>query len=193
MYAERLWKAGEARRIFFRPSGAPLRPPIGTEPSDRVVQTDLARTLECIAREGPDVLYRGEIAEAIVADVRASGGVLAAADLANYEARVGTPLQTMYRDHRVITLDGLSGGPTIARALTVLDAFRSARRIAAASTTCIWWRRRCARRSCTASRSAPTTRHTSTPSTRDRPMVASRRRSARALGRASCQRGPASS
>ncbi len=123
MYAERLWKAGEARRIFFRPSGAPLRPPIGTEPSDRVVQTDLARTLECIARDGPDVLYRGEIAEAIVNDVRASGGVLTAADLAKYEARVGTPLQTMYRGHRVVTLDGLSGGPTIARALTVLDAF----------------------------------------------------------------------
>jgi gamma-glutamyltranspeptidase/glutathione hydrolase len=123
MYAERLWKAGDARRIFYRPSGAPLRPPIGTEPSDRVVQTDLARTLECIARDGPDVLYRGEIAEAIVNDVRASGGVLGAEDLAKYEARVGTPLQTMYRGHRVITLDGLSGGPTIARALTVLDAF----------------------------------------------------------------------
>jgi gamma-glutamyltranspeptidase/glutathione hydrolase len=123
MYAERLWKAGEAKRIFFRPGGAPLRPPIGTEPSDRVVQTDLARTLERIARDGPDVLYRGEIAEAIVADVRANGGVLGADDLAKYEARVGTPLQTMYRRHRVITLDGLSGGPTVARALTVLDAF----------------------------------------------------------------------
>jgi gamma-glutamyltranspeptidase / glutathione hydrolase len=123
MYAERLWKAGEARRIFFRPSGAPLRPPIGTEPSDRVVQTDLARTLECISRDGPGVLYRGEIAEAIVSDVRANGGVLGVADLAKYEARIGAPLQTMYRGHRVITLDGLTGGPTIARVLTVLDAF----------------------------------------------------------------------
>jgi gamma-glutamyltranspeptidase/glutathione hydrolase len=123
MYAERLWKAGDARRIFFRPSGAPFRPPIGTEPSDRVVQTDLARTLECIARDGPEVLYRGEIAAAIVADVRANGGVLGAEDLAKYEARVGTPVQTMYRGHRVITLDGLSGGATVARALTVLDAF----------------------------------------------------------------------
>jgi gamma-glutamyltranspeptidase/glutathione hydrolase len=123
MYAERLWKAGDARRIFFRPSGAPLRPPIGTEPSDRVLQSDLARTLEAIARDGPDVLYRGDIAEAIVADVRANGGVLSAEDLAKYEARVGTPLQTMYRGHRVITLDGLSGGETIARALGILDAF----------------------------------------------------------------------
>jgi gamma-glutamyltranspeptidase/glutathione hydrolase len=113
MYAERLWKSGDARRIFFRPSGAPLRPPIGTEPSDRVVQTDLAGTLEAIARDGPDVLYRGEIAEAIVR----------AGDLAKYEARAGTPLQTMYRGHRVITLDGPSGGETVARALSILDAF----------------------------------------------------------------------
>jgi len=123
MYAERLWKAGDARRIFFRPSGAPLRPPIGTEPSDRVVQTDLARTLDRIARDGPEVLYHGEIAEALVSEVRACGGVLGADDLATYEARVGAPLETMYRGHRVITLDGLSGGPTVARALTVLDAF----------------------------------------------------------------------
>jgi gamma-glutamyltranspeptidase/glutathione hydrolase len=123
MYAERLWKAGDARRIFFRPSGAPLRPPIGTEPSDRLVQPDLARTLEAVAHDGPDVLYRGEIAAAIVADVRANGGVLGAADLASYEARVGTPIQTMYHGHRVITLDGLSGGPTVARALAVLDPF----------------------------------------------------------------------
>jgi len=123
LYAERLWKAGDARRIFFRPSGAPLRPPIGTEPSDRVLQTDLARTLEAIARDGPEVLYRGEIAATIVDDVRANGGVLSREDLAGYEARSGTPLQTMYRGHRVITLDGLAGGETVARTLTILDAF----------------------------------------------------------------------
>jgi gamma-glutamyltranspeptidase/glutathione hydrolase len=123
MYAERLWKAGDAKRIFFRPSGAPLRPPIGTEPSDRLVQADLARTLEAIARDGPDVLYHGEIAEAIVRDVRANGGALGLDDLAAYRAHAGLPLQTMYRGHRAVTLDGLTGGPTVARALTILDAF----------------------------------------------------------------------
>jgi gamma-glutamyltranspeptidase/glutathione hydrolase len=123
MYVERLFAAGDAKRVFFRPSGAPLRPPIGTEPSDRVVQTDLALTLETIARDGPAVLYRGEIAKAIVDGVRSEGGILTEADFADYQAQVVAPLQTMYHRHRVITLDGLTGGPTVARALAILDAF----------------------------------------------------------------------
>src|SRR6059036_2901239 len=117
MYAERLWKAGDARRIFFRPSGAPLRPPIGTEPSDRVVQTDLAHTLECIAKDGQRVLYEGELGRTIVDAVRASGGILAEEDLRGYSAQEGAPLETMYRGHRVATLPGLSGGPTMAQTL----------------------------------------------------------------------------
>ena len=123
MYAERLGRAGDGKRIFFRPSGAPLRPPIGTEPSDRLVQSDLSRALEAIAKDGPGVLYQGEIARAIVSGVRAEGGILTEEDLAESEARVVAPLQTMYRGHRIVTLDGLTGGPTIARTLTVLDAF----------------------------------------------------------------------
>jgi gamma-glutamyltranspeptidase/glutathione hydrolase len=123
MYHERLGKHGDAKRIFFRPSGSPLRPPIGTEPSDRLVQTDLARALEAIARDGPRVLYEGELGRAIVDGVRASGGILAEEDLRGYEPLECPPLETMYRGHRVMTLPGLSGGPTVARALSILDAF----------------------------------------------------------------------
>jgi gamma-glutamyltranspeptidase/glutathione hydrolase len=123
MYHERLGKYGDAKRIFFRPSGSPLRPPIGTEPSDRLVQTDLARALEAIARDGPRVLYEGELGKAIVEGVRASGGILAEEDLRGYEPLECPPLETMYRGHRVMTLPGLSGGPTVARALSILDAF----------------------------------------------------------------------
>ena len=36
---------------------------------DKLVQRDLARTLNKIAREGPDAFYRGEIARAIVAEM----------------------------------------------------------------------------------------------------------------------------
>jgi len=122
MYHERLSKAGDGKRVFFRPSGAPLRPPIGTEPSDRVVQTDLAASLEAIAKDGPRVLYEGELGRAIVDAVRASGGILAEEDLRGYSAHEGAPLETMYRGHRVATLPGLSGGPTMAQTLVILDA-----------------------------------------------------------------------
>jgi gamma-glutamyltranspeptidase/glutathione hydrolase len=123
MYHERLHKSGDAGGIFFRASGAPLRPPIGTEPSDKLVQTDLARSLEAVAREGPRVLYEGELGRAIVDGVRACGGVLAMDDLRGYAAVEEAPLTTMYRGTKVHTLPGLSGGPTVAQTLAILDAF----------------------------------------------------------------------
>ena len=123
MYHERLHKAGDAAGIFYRKSGAPLRPPIGTEPSDRLVQPDLARSLEAIARDGPRVLYEGDLGKAIVDGVRASGGILAMDDLRGYAAVEEAPLTTMYHGTRVHTLPGLSGGPTVAHALAILDAF----------------------------------------------------------------------
>ncbi len=123
MYHERLSRSGDGRRIFFRPSGAPLRPPIGTEPSDKLVQSDLARALEEIAAHGPKALYEGELARQIVSGVRAAGGILNDDDLRGYAPTEAPPLATMYRGRRVLTLPGLTGGPTVARALSILEAF----------------------------------------------------------------------
>ncbi len=123
LYHERLHRAGDGARIFFRASGAPLRPPIGTEPSDRLVQSDLARALEAIARDGARVLYEGDLADAIVRGVREAGGILAHEDLRGHRAQEEPPLATMYRGHRVVTLPGLSGGATVARSLAILEAF----------------------------------------------------------------------
>jgi gamma-glutamyltranspeptidase/glutathione hydrolase len=123
MYHERLSRAGDAKRIFFRPSGAPLRPPIGTEPSDTLVQSDLANALEAIARGGPRVLYEGELGKEIVAGIRSAGGILAEDDLHGYTPNEEAPLATMYRGHQLLTLPGLTGGSTVARALAILDPF----------------------------------------------------------------------
>ena len=123
MYHERLHKAGDAGDIFYRKSGAPLRPPIGTEPSDKLVQPDLARSLEAVARDGPRVLYEGELGRSIVDGVRACGGILAMDDLRGYAAVEEAPVITMYRGAKVHTLPGLSGGPTVAQTLAILDAF----------------------------------------------------------------------
>ncbi|HUQ41900.1 MAG TPA: gamma-glutamyltransferase [Candidatus Limnocylindrales bacterium] len=123
MYHERLHRAGDGKTIFFRPSGAPLRPPIGTEPSDKLMQADLARSLEAIAKDGPSVMYDGELGREIVKGVRASGGILADEDLRGYAPTEAAPLETMYRGQRLLTLPGLTGGPTVARALAILDSF----------------------------------------------------------------------
>jgi gamma-glutamyltranspeptidase / glutathione hydrolase len=119
--AFRLHKNAEAKRVYYRVGGAPYRPPTGFEPPDRLMQPDLARSLEAIAREGAKVLYQGDLAAAIVDDIQAQGGILTREDLATYEAGTPPPSAIDYRGHRVVTLPGLTGGPTVARALGLLE------------------------------------------------------------------------
>ena len=54
----------------------------------------MAVTLERLARHGPREFYEGEVASALVRDLRAKGSRMAEADLADYHARAilaGTP------------------------------------------------------------------------------------------------------
>ena len=119
-YAARLYRNAEAKRVYYREGGAPYRPPTGFEPPERLLQPGLAHSLEVIARDGAKAMYQGELAAAIADDVRALGGVLSNEDFAAYEAGEPPPLTLHYRAHRVITLPGLTGGPTVARALGLL-------------------------------------------------------------------------
>jgi gamma-glutamyltranspeptidase/glutathione hydrolase len=119
--AVRLHKNAEATRVYYREGGAPLRPPTGFEPPDRLFQPDLARSLEAIARGGAKALYHGELAAAIADDIRAQGGILSREDFAAYEAGAPPPNIIEYRGLRVVTLPGLTGGPTVARALGLLE------------------------------------------------------------------------
>jgi gamma-glutamyltranspeptidase/glutathione hydrolase len=79
---------------IFTPGG---RPPALGEP---LVQADLARTLRDLAAEGPELFYRGRIAEAIARRLDADGFVTAA-DLAAHRGEWGEPLATTYRGFTV--------------------------------------------------------------------------------------------
>lgn len=122
-YADRLWPIEESTRVFYKEGRLPPRPAMGLEPADRLVQPDLARSLEAIAAGGPDALYRGELARAIVDDVRAHGGLITLDEMAAYRAREREPLVTDYRGHRVATVPGCSGGITLVELLDVLEGF----------------------------------------------------------------------
>jgi gamma-glutamyltranspeptidase/glutathione hydrolase len=80
---------------------------------DRVARPALASTLERLRREGPEAIYRGEIASAMVAAVAAAGGVLSRADLARYTPVERQPLATRFQGHRVLTMPPPSAGGTI--------------------------------------------------------------------------------
>jgi len=65
---------------------------------DRLIQPDLARTLQVLADLGPDAFYTGPIAEQIVAEMVRGKGLITAEDLANYQAIECKPLTARYRN-----------------------------------------------------------------------------------------------
>ncbi|MEK9507310.1 gamma-glutamyltransferase [Gemmatimonadota bacterium Y43] len=71
---------------------------------ERWVQPDLARTLRALAEGGHDAFYRGEIAEAIAADMQANGGAVTLESLAAYEAESSEIVTGSYRGHELIGL-----------------------------------------------------------------------------------------
>lgn len=111
-----LVRYGEAARIFLA-DGYP--PP----PGAKIVQRDLADTLERIGREGKDALYRGEIAAAIDEEMRRNGGVLSARDLAGYEAQVLDPIRASYRGYELLGSPAPSGTTTALQTLNILNNF----------------------------------------------------------------------
>jgi gamma-glutamyltranspeptidase/glutathione hydrolase len=83
---------------------------------------DLARTMSLLAQHGRDGFYRGPVAAAIVAAMEKGGGVVTAADLANYEARVTEPVGIDFRGYRILSAPPPANGAAMfLTALKVLE------------------------------------------------------------------------
>ena len=109
----------EGRRVYSRPDGSRL------VPGDILRLPDLADTLDRVAREGADVLYRGELARATVATVRELGGRLGADDLERYRVVWRRPVRVAYRGHEVVSNPPpSSGGILIAYGLALHERLR---------------------------------------------------------------------
>jgi len=77
---------------------------------DKVAIPELAAVLGRIAERGPDGFYKGETAEAIVAEMKAGGGLITAEDLASYSVVWRDPLRFSYRGYSVIAMPPPSSG-----------------------------------------------------------------------------------
>jgi len=87
----------------------------------RIIQTDLAHTLELIAEQGADGFYRGVTADKLVSAVRKAGGIWSARDLAEYKVIEREPLHTQYHDMKITSvLPPSSGGVAIAEMMNML-------------------------------------------------------------------------
>ena len=92
------------------------------EPGERLRMPDLADTLERIAQEGPESVYRGELARETVSAVRERGGSLTLMDLESYRVIRRRPVRASYRRFEFVSNPPPSaGGLLIAYALRVLD------------------------------------------------------------------------
>ena len=101
--------------------------PAGMQPGDKSVYADLARSLELIAKDGPDAFYRGAIGQALVDDMAANGGLIRREDLTSYRVLVEPALSGRYRDTDLAFSPGPTGGPTALEMLNILGEFPSAR------------------------------------------------------------------
>ena len=125
-----LLTASVARSLAADPDAAKMFLDNGTWPicgawtavSERHLdQRAMAATLEQLAHKGPRELYEGEVARALVRDLRAKGSRMAEADLAGYQARIVDAQAVPYRDARIFVAPGLTGGPTLAQAVSTLE------------------------------------------------------------------------
>jgi len=107
--------AGEGRRIYSRPDGTRL------VPGDVLQLADLGHTLEQLGSEGAAILYRGDLARAIVETVGAAGGITRE-DLAAYRVVWRRPVHARFHGHEVVSNPPpSSGGILIAYGLALLE------------------------------------------------------------------------
>ncbi|MDX1658426.1 MAG: gamma-glutamyltransferase family protein [Nitriliruptorales bacterium] len=95
------------------------------ERGDRLMQPEMARTIEVISAEGPGAVYGGVIGQAIVETLQAGGSAMTLEDLRDHECREVTPLRGRFGDVEVCELPPPTQGVTALTALGLYDRLRA--------------------------------------------------------------------
>jgi len=91
---------------------------------DKLVQSELAKTLREISSKGTDGFYKGWVGSAIVASSQAGKGLITQADLDGYKTRELAPAECDYRGYHVISAPPpSSGGVIICEILNILEGY----------------------------------------------------------------------
>ena len=115
---ERLKRHPASARYFFKEDGSAYAG------GDLWVQEDLAWTLKRIRRKGAADFYRGKVAERIVAEMEAGGGLITMADLAAYRPVEREAVRGRYDGYEIIAMPPpSSGGVHVIQMLNVLEGY----------------------------------------------------------------------
>ena len=115
--AEVLGESDATRAVYYR-NDQPL------EQDDPFVQKDLANTLRAIATDGKAAFYTGRVAQAIVAEMQRTGGLLTQNDLDQYRVIDRAPVTGSFQGRRIYSMPPpSSGGVLLVQMLNVLSGF----------------------------------------------------------------------
>jgi gamma-glutamyltranspeptidase/glutathione hydrolase len=114
---ERLARWPSSASLFLN-GGEPLHE------GDRLLQFDLADTLQAIAQDGPRAFYQGSIAGEIADAVVKAGGIMTKDDLANYHALERPVVRGTYRGYDIVSMPPpSSGGVALIEMLNILEGY----------------------------------------------------------------------
>ena len=104
-----------AAAAIFLPGGRPVAA------GERLVQTDLANTLEELGRDGAESFYRGSIGKRITSYLASVGGLLSADDFKDHETAITEPIKTTYRGNTVYQTAIPSQGLILLESLNIIE------------------------------------------------------------------------
>jgi gamma-glutamyltranspeptidase / glutathione hydrolase len=107
-------KDPESRRVFLPEGKAPGLGGVFRNP-------DLAKALRQLAEVGPQAVYKGEIARAILATSQSLGGTMAADDLAEFSPEWVNPVSTTYRGWTIYELPPNGQGMAALEMLNIME------------------------------------------------------------------------
>ncbi|TIO24084.1 gamma-glutamyltransferase [Mesorhizobium sp.] len=103
---------------LYLPAGLPI------EAGTRLVTGDYAESLRSIAREGPDILYGGELGRCLAEHMAEEEGFLTLDDLTGYRTVDRAPLRGLYRGYEIVGPPPPSSGPLhIIQMLNILEGY----------------------------------------------------------------------
>ena len=109
----------EFKRVYGKNGGA-----AAWQASDRLVLSDLGRSLRRIAEQGNDGFYAGETADLLAAEMEQGDGYISKEDLSGYAAVLRKPIRTTFRGNEIFSAPPpSSGGIALTIMLGILEHF----------------------------------------------------------------------
>lgn len=94
----------DSKKIFLNTDGSPKIE------GEVLVQEDLAKTLEAIAKKGHDGFYKGEVAQKIIQEHQRHGGLMTQKDLDIYNVKMRKPVYGSYNEFDIYSMSPPSSG-----------------------------------------------------------------------------------